>query len=311
MVQAARALAATEAAGHCAVVKYCDWLVGKGHRLPRGRRVEHEVTVVAVWQRRQVARLERDHLGSAPVEKHRVAHRLCDVVDWIAVATVELGPRLQPADDHAAAEQCCGTELLCRGERLKLLEEQLDRGRHAAAILRAVFALIREGRQACHLADEAQCHHIRPRAGLQQQADGRQRGLEARAEDRGRTCYTTNVRAGAGFEECREDGVVELVSNGHLASDERDHHSATNRCLAHAIPDARVRVVVEQQLHDLQLEVWVLAQPHWQDGHLQQRVAAFIGTRIERYATLDEQLSELEVAELLGIPCGAARCVEE
>ena len=56
------------------------------------------------------------------------------------MATVELGPRLHPADDHATAEQCRGFELF-RRERLKLLEEQLDRSRHAAAVLDAALDL--------------------------------------------------------------------------------------------------------------------------------------------------------------------------
>ena len=116
------------------------------------------------------------------------------------MATVELGPRLHPADDHATAKQCRGFELF-RRERLKLLEEQLDRSRHAAAVLDAALDLVRAGRLTCHHHHRnAECGEIRPRAGLQQQADGRQLAIDAGAEDGDRACYTANVRAGAGFE---------------------------------------------------------------------------------------------------------------
>ena len=48
-------------------------LAGRGSVRPLRRRVEHEVAVVTVRQRRQVVRLEGEQLGAASVENHRVA----------------------------------------------------------------------------------------------------------------------------------------------------------------------------------------------------------------------------------------------
>ena len=64
------------------------------------------------------------------------------------------------------------------------------------------------------------------------------------------------------------------------------------------VRDARVRVVVEEQLHDLKVEVRVLAQSHRHYRSFEHSVSAPIRTHVERHAMLDEQLSEFEVAKL-------------